>query len=102
MKHYRTLLLILLAAGPASSTPCMSHNQLGEYAELELLSVTADGAPVTDVSDYAAYQVAIQAELPPGRADDSASYVRFSARREHMDSFGRSQSEMLGEFYPAY
>lgn len=103
MTRARLCLGIMLLAAPAgSTTPCMGPHQLGEAHALELLSVSIDGVPLTDVSAYSEYQVEVRGEVVRKRLDGITNYVRFGADRAQIGDFGREQRESLAEFYPVY
>jgi hypothetical protein len=103
MKPFLPLAALLLLASPAGSTsPCRGPTQKGELIELELVSVTANDEPLTDVSAYGNYEVAIEGTVHTQPADGVLNYVQFHASRVELDGTGREQRVDLYEFYPNF
>jgi hypothetical protein len=104
MKRLALTLALVLFAGPAaSSSPCGTNYQTGEHRVLELMSVTVNGEPLTDLSLYGHYTVSIKAEVVRQPVNEVVNYVRFKAHRSETQANGhREQLDEWHEYYPGY
>jgi len=82
MKTLFLVLALFLLSWEAWASSCPPDpDQRGEWLELELVSVTVDGAPLEELEPYSHHSVRLVSEVHPYDVDGLTRYCDFEADR---------------------